>query len=71
MSWILSWITMFLVWLSADHHSLALEDARAAAAVASAKAAVLDRPRHEDDEVDPQSPKPLVPVCPNGKCQVK
>lgn len=72
-SWLIGWVTMFLVWLSADPQSIALEDAKAAAAVAAAKAAVMDKPRRRDDEVAPAPEKPpvQVPACPDGKCPVR
>lgn len=72
-SWLLGWVTMFLVWLSADPQNIALEDARAAAAVAAAKAAVMDKPRRRDDEAVPAPPKtPVqVPSCPDGKCPIR
>jgi hypothetical protein len=38
-----AWIVAFLVWLSADPQQLANEPARAAAAVAAARAAVVDQ----------------------------
>lgn len=37
------WIVSLLVWLSADADRLAVEPARAAAAVAAARAAVVDQ----------------------------
>lgn len=43
MLWIWQWIISLLVWLSADSHRLATEPARAAAAVAAARAAVVDQ----------------------------
>jgi len=38
-----AWVVAFLVWLSADPQQLANEPARAAAAVAAARAAVVDQ----------------------------
>jgi hypothetical protein len=42
MLWLWQWIISILVWLSADPHRLATEPARAAAAVAAARSAVVD-----------------------------
>lgn len=41
-AWVFRLIVSFLVWLSADSEHLATEPARAAAAVAAARAAVMD-----------------------------
>jgi hypothetical protein len=43
-----AWIVAFLVWLSADPQQLANEPARAAAAVAAARAAVVDQGADRD-----------------------
>lgn len=78
-AWLLGYVTAFLVWLSADPHAIALEDARAAAAVAAARVAVLDaNPRRDDEAVPPapeaEKPKPVpavVPPCHDGSCKVR
>jgi hypothetical protein len=43
MAWLWYWIVSVLVWLSADTERLSTEPARAAAAVAAAHAAVVDK----------------------------
>jgi hypothetical protein len=43
-----AWVVAFLVWLSADPQQLANEPARAAAAVAAARAAVVDQGADRD-----------------------
>jgi len=43
-----AWIVAFLVWLSADPRQIATEPARAAAAVAAARAAVVDQGADRD-----------------------
>jgi hypothetical protein len=43
-----AWVVSFLVWLSADPQQLANEPARAAAAVAAARAAVVDQGADRD-----------------------
>lgn len=48
MAWLWAWIVAFLVWLSADPQQLANEPARAAAAVAAARAAVVDQGADRD-----------------------
>lgn len=80
-SLLLNWVTVFLVWLSADPREMAMEDARASAAVATARAAVLDGPRRRDDEETPVDPAPeavkpvpvpaVVPPCHSGNCPVR
>ena len=41
MAWLWYWIVSFLVWLSADPHTIATEPARCAAAVAAARATLV------------------------------
>ncbi|NBW19733.1 MAG: hypothetical protein EBR82_68350 [Caulobacteraceae bacterium] len=53
-------IIAWLVWLSADPVALDVEAAKAAAAVAAARASM---------EVE-QLPSPATPACPDGKCRV-
>jgi len=68
------WIVSLLVWLSADADRLATEPARAAAAVAAARAAVLDAPAIRDG-VESVEAKPAVmesgTICTSRTCKVK
>lgn len=50
------WVVQMLVWLSADPHQLATEPGRAAAAVAAARASML-----EDRAPSPTPPAPPRP----------
>lgn len=69
MTWLWQLILSFLVWLSADPHTIATEPARAAAAVAAARAALLDS-GHRDDGVEVvEAITP--PTCVTGTCPVK
>lgn len=51
MAWLWHLIVSFLVWLSADTDRLAAEPARAAAAVAAARASIIDTPGVKTGEV--------------------
>jgi hypothetical protein len=64
MLWIWQWIISLLVWLSADPHRLATEPARAAAAVAAARAAVVDKGGVRDRVES-------LEACVSGTCGVK
>jgi hypothetical protein len=52
------WVISILVWLSADHERIATEPARAAAAVAVARASIV-----EQLEARPLPPAPPAPAC--------
>jgi hypothetical protein len=58
MSWLWRWIVSVLVWLSADHERIATEPARAAAAVAVARASIID-----EMAAKPLPPAPPAPAC--------
>ena len=55
-------IIAWLVWLSADPVALDMESAKAAAAVAAARASMAVEA--------PQPPASAKPACPDGKCRV-
>lgn len=69
MVWIWQLVISFLVWLSADPHHLATEPARAAAAVAAARAAVVDQAARRDG-VESVAKMPT-PGCEKRRCEVK
>lgn len=67
MLWFWRWFISLLVWLSADADKLATEPARAAAAIAAARAAVVDSAAVRDGvESVATSPASI-----NGKCEGK
>ena len=64
MAWLWYWIVSLLVWLSADSQRLATEPARAAAAVAAARSAMVGKG-------DLRSGVEGVETCVSGTCEVK
>lgn len=73
MAVIFRWIVSLLVWLSADSQQLAVEPARAAAAVAAARATVVAQAAVRDrvESVEESKPTPIVSgsVCLSGTCK--
>ena len=73
MAIVFRWIVSLLVWLSADPHQLEHEPARAAAAVAAARATVVAQTAVRDrvESVEESKPKPIVSgsVCLSGTCK--
>jgi len=67
MLWFWQWIISLLVWLSADPQRLATEPARAAAAVAAARSAMVDKAGVRDG-VDGVAKVPT--PCVSGTCGV-
>jgi len=67
MLWFWRWVISLLVWLSSDADKLATEPARAAAAVAAARAAVVDSSAVRDGVEGVAKSPPVV----NGKGEVK
>lgn len=63
MLWFWQWIISILVWLSADPQRLATEPARAAAAVAAARSAMVDKAGVRDGVEG-------VEACVSGTCGV-
>lgn len=64
MAWLWYWIVSLLVWLSADSQRLATEPARAAAAVAAARSAMVGKAAL-------RSGVEGVETCVSGTCEVK
>lgn len=64
MAWLWHWVVSLLVWLSADPQRLATEPARAAAAVAAARASMVDKAgvRRSVEGVE---------TCVSGTCEVR
>lgn len=67
MVWLWQLVISFLVWLSADPHHLATEPARAAAAVAAARAAVVDQAAVRDGVASVEA---VQARCETGRCEV-
>jgi hypothetical protein len=67
MALIFRWIVSLLVWLSADQAKLATEPARAAAAVAAARAAMVDSAALRDGV---ESVEAVPTPCVSGACEV-
>ena len=61
MSMVWRWVISMLVWLSADHERIATEPARAAAAVAVARASIIEQ--MEARPLPPAPPGPTACKC--------
>lgn len=66
MTIVFRWLISLMVWLSADPHRIATEPGRAAAAVALARATLVDRARHEVVPV-PMAKEPAAKAA-NASC---